>query len=61
MERLQGTHNSKAELKGFDVTETSDRPFDWVAALAFASGAVVVITSLLAMTLALVAVAASLF
>jgi hypothetical protein len=42
------------------VTEASDRPFDWVAALAFASGAAVIIPSLAALAAALLAVIAKL-
>lgn len=36
---------------------TSDRPFDWVAALALGSGAAVIIPSLLALVVALAYVA----
>lgn len=38
------------------MTQASDRPFDWVAALAFASGAAVMIPSLAALAVALLAV-----
>jgi hypothetical protein len=38
------------------VTRFVDRPFDWVTALAVASGAVVVVPSLVALGLTLVAV-----
>src|SRR5690606_26144305 len=37
--------------------EISDRKFDWVAALAFASGAAVIVPSLIAMAVALIAAA----
>jgi hypothetical protein len=43
------------------MTPTSDQPFDWVAALALASGAAVVVPSLAALAAALLAVAATLF
>lgn len=36
------------------VTRIVDRPFDWVAALAFASGAVVMVPSLAALGLAVI-------
>ena len=39
------------------MDETSDRKFDWVAALAFALGAAVIVPSLAAMTVALIAAA----
>ena len=42
------------------VTKTADRPFDWVAALAFISGAAVMVPSLAALAVALLAVAAAL-
>ena len=38
------------------VTQASDRPFDWVAALAFASGAAVMVPSMAALAAALLAV-----
>jgi hypothetical protein len=38
------------------VTGYADRPFDWVAAVAFASGAAVIVVSLIALATALVAV-----
>jgi hypothetical protein len=38
------------------VTQASDRPFDWVAALAFASGAAVIVPSMAALAVALLAV-----
>lgn len=38
--------------------ETSDRRFDWVAGLAFASGAAVIVPSLAALAIALIAVIA---
>ena len=38
------------------MMRVSDRPFDWVAALAFASGAAVMIPSLAALAAALFAV-----
>ena len=38
--------------------ETSDRRFDWVAGLAFASGAAVIVPSLAALAVALIAVIA---
>jgi hypothetical protein len=38
-----------------------DRPFDWVAALALISGAAVMVPSLVALAVTLVAVAAALF
>jgi hypothetical protein len=50
----------QTQEKGHDVTDASDRPFDWVAALAFVSGAAVMIPSLAAMAAALLAVAAAL-
>ncbi len=40
------------------MKEASDRPFDWVAALGLASGALVMIPSLVALALALAAVVA---
>jgi hypothetical protein len=43
------------------MTKTGDRPFDWVAALAFISGAAVIIPSLAALTACLLAVVAALF
>lgn len=42
------------------MTEASDRPFDWVAALAFASGAAVMVPSLAALAAAILAVLAAL-
>ena len=41
--------------------ETSDRRFDWVAGLAFASGAAVIVPSLGALAVALIAVMAVFF
>ncbi|WP_385930734.1 hypothetical protein [Tianweitania sediminis] len=43
------------------MREASDRPFDWVAALALASGAVVMVPSLAALAVALIAVLAAVF
>ena len=43
------------------VTRTADRPFDWVAALAVASGAAVMIPSLLVLGVNVLAVLAELF
>jgi len=40
------------------MSELSDRPFDWVAGLSFWSGAVVILTSLTALAIAIIAVAA---
>jgi len=41
--------------------ETADRKFDWIAALAFASGAVVMVPSLAALAITLIAVIAAFF
>ena len=41
--------------------ETSDRRFDWVAGLAFVSGAAVIVPSLAALAVALIAVMAVFF
>ena len=41
--------------------ETADRKFDWVAALAVVSGAVVMVPSLAALAISLLAVVAALF
>lgn len=41
--------------------EKGDRRFDWVAALAMASGAAVMAPSMVALVVALIAVAATLF
>lgn len=38
------------------MKEVSDRPFDWVAAMAFASGAVVLVPSLAALAVAIISV-----
>lgn len=38
------------------MIENSDRRFDWVAGWAFASGAVVIITSVIALAISIVAV-----
>ena len=38
------------------MTQASDWPFDWVAALAFASGAAVIVPSMAALAAALIAV-----
>ncbi len=43
------------------MTKSGDRPFDWVAALAFISGAAVIIPSLAALAACLLTVAAALF
>jgi hypothetical protein len=43
------------------MNKSGDRPFDWVAALAFISGAAVMIPSLAALAACLLAVAAALF
>jgi hypothetical protein len=43
------------------VARLADRPFDWVAALAFASGAAVMVPSLLALGMTLLAVIKTLF
>ncbi len=43
------------------MREASDRPFDWVAALAVASGAAVMIPSLAALAVALIGVLIALF
>lgn len=43
------------------MTEASDKPFDWIAALAFASGAAIIVPSLAAMAAALLAVVVELF
>ena len=43
------------------MKEASDRPFDWVAALAMASGAVVMVPSLAALAVALIAVVFAIF
>ena len=40
------------------MRQTSDRKFDWVAGLAFASGVAVMVPSLCALAVALIAVAA---
>ena len=41
--------------------ETSDRRFDWVAGLAFASGAAVMVPSLAALAVAVIAAVAACF
>jgi hypothetical protein len=41
------------------MSETADRKFDWVAAMAFASGAAVMVPSLAALVVTLVAVIAT--
>ena len=43
------------------MTRIVDRPFDWVAALAFASGAAVMLPSMIALGIALIAALAELF
>lgn len=43
------------------MKEASDRPFDWVAALAFASGAAVMIPSLAALAVALIGIVIAAF
>ena len=43
------------------MQKTSDREFDWVARLALASGAAVMVPSLAALAIALIAVAAAFF
>jgi hypothetical protein len=43
------------------MTHSGDRPFDWVAALAFISGAAVIIPALAALAATLLAVAAAIF
>ena len=43
------------------MDETADRKFDWIAGLATASGAAVMVPSLAALAVTLVAVIASLF
>lgn len=43
------------------MTRTADRKFDWVAALALASGAAVMVPSLAAVAVAVLAAAAALF
>ena len=43
------------------MSRTDDRPFDWVAALALASGVAVLVPSLAALAVALVAVATAVF
>lgn len=43
------------------MAETADRRFDWVAGLAFVSGAAVIVPSMAALAIALIAVAAALF
>jgi hypothetical protein len=42
------------------MSQAGDRPFDWVAALAFVSGAAVIIPSLVALGASLLAVALAL-
>ena len=46
------------QREGTTMTKTADRPFDWVAALAFISGAAVMVPSLAALAVSLLAVAA---
>jgi hypothetical protein len=43
------------------MAETADRKFDWVAGLALASGAVVIVPSLAALAVTLIAVIAAFF
>ena len=43
------------------MTESADRPFDWVAGLALASGIAVIIPSIAGLAVALLAVVALLF
>ena len=43
------------------MTQSADRSFDWVAALAFLSGAAVIVPAMTALAVSLFAVAAALF
>lgn len=43
------------------MTKSADKPFDWVAALAFFSGAAVMVPSLAVLAISLLAVAAAVF
>ena len=43
------------------MTQTADRDFDWVAALAYVSGIAVVVASLAALAISMIAVLAALF
>jgi hypothetical protein len=43
------------------MSERSDRPFDWVAALALGSGGAVLLPSLAALAIAIIAVAVLVF
>lgn len=43
------------------MTRFVDRPFDWVAGLAFASGAAVILPSMAVLTITVLTVALSLF
>ena len=46
--------------KGLTMSQAGDRPYDWVAALAFYSGAAVLVPSLAALVVSLLAVALAL-
>jgi hypothetical protein len=50
----------RAKREEHAVTESGDRPFDWVAALALISGIAVLIPSFVALAGALLAIAAAL-
>ncbi|WP_255561666.1 hypothetical protein [Pseudohoeflea coraliihabitans] len=43
------------------MTGESDRPFDWIAALAFGAGAAVIVPSLIVLLISIVSVLLSLF
>jgi hypothetical protein len=43
-------------LEGKKMSQTADRKFDWVAGLATASGAVVMVASLVALAITVIAV-----